>query len=315
MVINEPFKFYASKVVAIVVSFLGGLIGNPVMYFIIQYERDKHYRTLINQILSLILYNTMIFGGMVQFVKLYHYSVGSLHWFFCYVDVFFSPICMMVTCLFLNAMCLIRYLFVFHLKNPNAMQNDFWKLFLAMWVNAVAILTTIAYYILPGSFPNFYYICLRKIPKNHNYTDAKGNATLLWLLIFTIILHLFTALRYQVYKYNEKKFMVQMTEQQKMYCLHVNQSSIVNFATNSAGVVYMIMLSYVPNKLNVTNPIEFNTYPEYLWLYVNDMYIFATNYIFIALTLMYRNPQLQSFCKRQTSELIKKLNRAIFCEN
>ena len=227
-----------------------------------------------------------------------------MHWFFCFLDVFLKPIAIMLDFLLLDAMCIVQYMFIFHLKNPNGMQDDFWKRFLIIWVIAFAFLVNVTYYILPGSNPNFYYICLGTIPKNHDFKNVKENELLILLLIFTMVLHIFAALRYQVYKYKEKSF---ITEQQKMYCLHLNQSSIVSFATNISGVIYLTMTSYVPNKLNVTNPIEFNAYPEYLWLYACDMYLYPINDLFLILVLMYKNPQLRSYFQREISEFTKIL--------
>jgi hypothetical protein len=115
------------------------------------------------------------------------------------------------------------------------------------------------------------------------------------------------AVRYQVYKYNGKKIVTeQMTEQQKMHCLHVNQSSIVNFATNISGVVYLTLSSYVPYKLNNTDPRKFNAYSEYIWLYVSDLYLYPINALFVILVLMYNNNQMRSFCQREVTELMKK---------
>ena len=158
VLITEPYKHHTSKIFAILFSIIGGLIVNPILCLIIKYERDKHYRTLINQLLSVLIYNVIILPVLLQCLKLYHYSVGSMHWFFCFLDVFLKPIAIMLDFLLLDAMCIVQYMFIFHLKNPNGMQDDFWKRFLIIWVIAFAFLVNVTYYILPGSNPNFYYI-------------------------------------------------------------------------------------------------------------------------------------------------------------
>ena len=306
MDVTEPYKLHAGKVFAILFSILGGLIVNPILYLIIKYEKEKHYRTLINQLLSVLIYNVIVLSVVIQCIQLSHYTVGSLHWLICSMDVLLKPITTMLDFLLLDAICLVRYIFIFHLKNPNAMQDDFWKLFIVIWVIGFALLVNFTYYILPGSYPNFYYLCLGTIPKNHDYKNVKSNEPLIWLLLLTILMHIFAALRYQVYKYKEKKiFSKQITLQQKMFCLQVNQSSIVNFTTNISAVFYLLIISYVPNKINVTNPIEFNTYPEYLWLYAFDLYLTPINGIFTIIVLMYKNPQLINYCQREISAILK----------
>ena len=306
MEITEPYKLHAGKVFAILFSILGGLIVNPILYLIIKYEKEKHYRTLINQLLSVLIYNVIVLSVVIQCIQLYRYSVGSLHWIFCSLDVLLRPITTMLDFLLLDAICLVRYIFIFHLKNPNAMQDDFWKQFIVIWVIGFSFLINFTYYLLPGSYPNFYYLCLGAIPKNHDYKNVKTNGPLILLLLVTMLLHIFAALRYQVYKYKEKYFVSnQITVQQRMFCLHVDKTSIANFTTNISGVIYLLMISYVPNKINVTNPIEFNTYPEYLWLYAFDLCLSPINGIFSIMVLMYKTPQLINYCQREMSEILK----------
>ena len=45
------------------------------------------------------------------------------------------------------------------------------------------------------------------------------------------------------------------TAQQTVANSQINKSSIVNFATNFAGVVYLSIVSYVPNKINFSDPV------------------------------------------------------------
>jgi hypothetical protein len=175
-----------------------------------------------------------------------------------------------------------------------------------MWIFGFSFFTNAAYYMLPESIPNHYYICLGTIPKMHNSQKSNGNIAFIWLLLFTILLHIFTAIRYQVYKYKQKQFVTeQMTEQQKIYCLQINQSRIANFAKNVSAVSYIALTMYIPIRLNRTNPIDFNTYPEYLWLYAFYLYLFPITDIFTALVLTHKNPQLRSYCQREFFELLK----------
>ena len=139
--ITEPYQHHPSKIFGIIFSFVGGLIVNPILLLIIKYERDKHYRTLINQLLSVLIYNVILLSVILQCLKIYHYTVGYMHSFFCFVDVFLKPVAVMLDFLLLDAMCFIRYMFIFHLKNPNGLQDDFWKSFIVMWVISFAVIT------------------------------------------------------------------------------------------------------------------------------------------------------------------------------
>ena len=92
----------------------------------------------------------------------------------------------------------VRYIFVFHLKNPVASQDEFWLTFIVIWVFGFTFLTHTVVEYLPGTNPNFYYLCLGKVPKHRDFTNAKENFHLVGCLLITILLHTFAAIRYQI---------------------------------------------------------------------------------------------------------------------
>ena len=78
----------------------------------------------------------------------------------------------------------------------------------------------------------------------------------------------------------------------------INKSSIVNFATNFTAVVYLSIVSFVPNKINFTDPVEFNKYPEYLWVYELKIYLSPLNQFLIFFVLILKNEPLRNYFKQ-----------------
>ena len=302
VVITEPFQNHPSKIIALLISFLLTVIVNPFLYQIIKYESDQHYRTLINQLLSVVIY--VVMGSTIfQVILHYRFTFGMVHTIFCDFDMFFKSCVAMSVFLLLDYICIVRYIFVFHLKNPAASQDEFWLRFIVIWIFAFTFVTNVVCAILPGTNPNFYYLCLGKVPKGHDYLDAKPNVPLLVCLFLTIMLHACVAVRYQIHKYKDTTRT--LTAQQSVTTLKINKSSIVNFATNCAAVVYLYIVSYVPNRINFTDPVEYNKYPEYLWLYAFSIYLSSLNQFFVLFVLTSKNAPLRNFIKRQISEVLK----------
>ncbi len=61
-----------------------------------------------------------------QIPAIIRYIVGPFPEMICHVDTILRNFYTMQGLLFLDAMTLVRYIFLFHIKNPAALQDDFW---------------------------------------------------------------------------------------------------------------------------------------------------------------------------------------------
>ena len=52
-----------------------------------------------------------------------------------------------------------RYMYIFHLKNPAAFNDDFWYLFIKIWVNGFSVLVQFAWQFRAPRQPLGFYIC------------------------------------------------------------------------------------------------------------------------------------------------------------
>ena len=157
----------------------------------------------------------------------------------------------MITIFILGAMCIIRYIFIFHLKNPTVAQDDFWRLFLVIWISSYTIVTHVVFVLWSNNFPNFFYICLGKYPtRQHEFVD-QNNMALIGLLIFSLLAHIYVGVRYLIYRCNEQQQLNgSLPQQQEVTLMKVNQQSLGRFATNISAICYVAIISVVPNKIN-----------------------------------------------------------------
>jgi hypothetical protein len=104
------------------------------------------------------------------------YLHGSLEsTLLCHLDTILRNVVPMIALLLLDAIIIVRYIFIFHLKNPTALQDDFWKLFINLWTAGACVLSQSVYMMLPGKNPVNFYQCMATYPPD----EAKDQGSIL----------------------------------------------------------------------------------------------------------------------------------------
>jgi hypothetical protein len=181
------------------------IVATPITFIIVKYEREKSNRTLINQLLSSMLVWTSVPSTANQILVVVRFMCVANPKVFCYLDLFFKPGIILTYIMFLDAILVVRYIFIFHTKNPTANQDDFWNCFLCIWMTSISIIYQFVFILLPGNNPNFFYICLGRISQNHKNETMKENLVLRYLLVISALAHLFVGVRYFIFKHQERK--------------------------------------------------------------------------------------------------------------
>ncbi len=61
------------------------------------------------------------------------YFIGPYSYTFCHLDNVMKNALSTKIPIMLTFIVVIRYIFIFHAKNPTGLQDEFWTLFLEMW--------------------------------------------------------------------------------------------------------------------------------------------------------------------------------------
>jgi len=94
--------------------------------------------------------------------------------------------------LYLNAIAITRYLFIFWLKNPAAFQNEFWNVFLKRWIIAAGLISNFSWTFVAERLTINFYICSGLDP-TENF--KKPNGTFPFLLPATLLIYIFVFAR------------------------------------------------------------------------------------------------------------------------
>jgi hypothetical protein len=66
--------------------------------------------------------------------------------------------------LYFDIIAVLRYLFIFSIKNPGTFQDEFWNFFINIVVVSFSFLSQVIFAYLQGRQPLTYYFCTGQIP-------------------------------------------------------------------------------------------------------------------------------------------------------
>ena len=153
----DLFENRPSKIIAVTSSVVLNMIYLPILYSIIWYEKfgsDKK-RTVLNKLVSSICWASICYAIFCQIPLLIRYCKGPLPLWMCYLHIIVSNTITIQLMLFCDAITLLRYLFIFCLKNPSGFCDDFWTSYLNKWIFMFGLVSQIIHIILPGDFSLF----------------------------------------------------------------------------------------------------------------------------------------------------------------
>ena len=281
------------KLYAVLFSGIGICFTTPLLFGIIYFERNNHHRTLINQLISSIIWYGILWNGIVQVPIMLRYMLGPFPTWICFIDVVIRNAFIMQGLLFVDAIIIVRYIFLFHVKNPTALQDDFYRLFLNCWTFGVSMASQLIYVLMPGKNPQNYYMCLGYYPTKYNGEIVKINSSINYLLLFSFVAHVFSGIQIRLYRHKDSN----KDQVQTINFAPVLGSTkmMMNFTTNIISLLLLILSSAGPAMLNKMEPIILDTYPNVIWVYISHHYWPPCVLALTALIYYTKNPTLRSF--------------------
>ena len=123
-----------------------------------KYGTDKR-RTLLNIFVSMYCWAVLEFLAFVQLPETIRYIYGPLPEIVCHMQYIIRHSILTVFLMLKDASVMTRYAFIFWLKNPVAFNDEFWSLFLWLWIHGMAILFQGSAYFLATYPPVQVFIC------------------------------------------------------------------------------------------------------------------------------------------------------------
>ena len=180
----EAFQHQTSKTVIIVLSVITSLTDIGLLYGAIWYERfgSDNYRTLINRLFSSLCWSGIV-ALLIGWTDVGRHIIGPFPDVPCYFQIVMKDSIKTAILLFFDAIALSRYIFIYWMKNPTALNDDFWNLFVNLWIILGSILINITFAMMPGPRTLAFHICAGSDPSQVPTLITISN----WVLLVVVI--------------------------------------------------------------------------------------------------------------------------------
>ena len=233
------------------------VIFTPLYYGVVWYERfgQDYKRTLINQLSAffcsiIIVYILFVMTGDVLIVI---YDGPFPEWY-CNVQVFVKYVTFISLVVDIDFLLTVKFVYIFILKNPSIVHDDFWNIFIQIWTIMFSILSQFVYFFFPGQKSLNFFICIRNFSTMDNEVQRKTPLPVVLMLGFSIMFCLLINAKILHYK---KKGPINITESQKLGKIkQFEKGMLINkilfLSVLMPLVVALIILLNITQKIHLT---------------------------------------------------------------
>ena len=257
-----------------------------LIYGIVWFEihgSDKQ-RILSNKLVSSSCWTVIECGIFVQFPHIIRYIFGPLPQGLCFFLMIMQSAIVSDFLLLFDAMAITKYIIIFVLKNPSKFNNEFWHVFIVIWVKGFSFICQASWHICLSSQPMGFYICSGNNPLNESNPPPKIRGI---IEIFSLVLHIFVYSRIKLC--NISSVIGPPTHNFFLKLLSLADIEELSLATFVVTIFNILVISMAPINMVLLNKLDPNLlvqYPYYIFVY----YVFLispTLVTFFALLLYY----------------------------
>ena len=157
-----------AKLISLTIAFLSIPLNVALLYAIIWYERygTDNRRTIMNKLVASQCWNLIFFTLFCQPLEYVSYFTGSLPQSLCFLNVILKNSTKTQILLFFDSTMIVQYLLIFWIKNPAAVNDEFWSIFITIWIVGLSQLFNFSKFYIGHRQPLNFYVCSdqKKLP-------------------------------------------------------------------------------------------------------------------------------------------------------
>ena len=236
-------------------SLIFSTLGIFTLYSIIWFERfgSDLKRMFINKTIMSVFWSILAWIVFAQIPDMIRYFSKPFSDTFCFVYLLLKNAIVMQILLFFDAHNLVRYLFIFWLKNPYNFQDDFWYLCVNIWIVAFSLAGQFVFLYLPGHQPLNYYICTGKLPDSRASIHTSPNYITIAVQLLSVTLYIFVSVRIRFYKRKES--------------FNIETRNITDYVTAFSNFTMTCVVTSVMVFFNGIKPEKANEYHLFIYFY------------------------------------------------
>ncbi len=107
-------------------------------------------RTLINKLMTKLGWVAVVYMTLFTLTEPFRFFSGPMPENYCFAKTMVGSIILLWILMFNLALTITKYFFVFILKNPLGIEDDFWGAFISNWIFSTGFIIQTIVSILPG---------------------------------------------------------------------------------------------------------------------------------------------------------------------
>ena len=207
----------------------------------------------------------------------------------------------MKTALLIDGVSIVRYLYIFYLKNPSEFKDDFWHVFINIWVTSFCFISQFIFIFLPGIQPLNYYLCIGKNPKIEGEALIyKRNLFYNLILLLSVLLYIAVSVKLVIHrmKIDANSASSNNDNFRKEIMSDIAISVVVFCLASLYGVLFY--------RLNQIDPALLNVHPNYFYMYALHFGFPIVTGLTVTVLLYGKNKHLRSTLWEEMMELAGK---------
>ena len=178
--------------------------------------------------------------------------MGPLPCIFCFMKTTIRSSYATQGFLYFDTILIVKYMFIFWLKNPAAFQDRFWLIFINVWIKGFSFIFNFVWFFTAKHQIINFYICTGKDPTEDLKKPLNIYST---VEISSILLQIVISLRIKLYKFHA------MNEQERSnfkssFLFDVSKQSLATLSTNFLNVLAIVLALRIPAILSQMNAEE-----------------------------------------------------------
>ena len=269
-IFNELFQPRTSMILSVIFSVIASSINVAFFYGIIWFERfgTDNKRTLINKLVSSQCWSIIYYLAFCQMADTLVYIVGPFPESFCFYLLVLKNSLKAQILLFIDLSLFTQYLFIFWLKNPAAVNDDFWSRFSTIWISGFNYILYFVRFTLEHRKPLVFYTCANKNPTEDLSKPISFQGQVeVFSLLFYIIVKIKISFFQKSNSHLEDLSHGNSVSSKNSILEHISKNYLSSYRTNVIMLSIYMSFILVTSKITQLNPIEVNQYPNYLHVY------------------------------------------------
>ena len=252
---------------ALPLTLLGELLNSGGIWY--DYYTSNTYKTLVHRISTAIAWTALIMIPLLEVLDAMPFLVGPLPEQYCLFTIIFRNTIKTQILLFGNFFIVTRYAFIFHLKNPFALKDQFCITFICLWNFMFSFIYSFVFFDLPGKKPFIYYICADIDPSSDSNLPSQIN---IYIEAFSLVLHLALNTRIKLYKRaNAALTEHQNSQETKSHLISLDEKTITNLTTTASAIIIFVTYMALNFRLMSLSLTKINSYPTNMFVIVNTL--------------------------------------------